>query len=58
MAISFYIDILLGFLINFFSKISIHSFLSSANTIDPPASYVTVTLNSGISIDLMEILNI
>jgi hypothetical protein len=58
MAIPFYIDILLGFLINFFSKISRHSFLSSANTIDPPASYVTVTLNSGISIDLMDILNI
>jgi hypothetical protein len=57
MAIPFYIDILLGFLINFFSKIPIHSFLSSAN-IDPPASYVTVTLNSGISIDLMDILNI
>jgi hypothetical protein len=48
-----YFYLLLGFLINFFSK---HC-CNFSNTPPPPYSFVTVTLNSGISIDLVDIFN-
>lgn len=51
MIVFVHIDILLRFLINFFSK------YCSNYSIPSPGGFVTVTLNSGISIYLVDILN-